>query len=233
MIKDIIYVHNNNGDIMEYFTIFFRSLFFYVLIAVLYRLMGKREVGELSIMDLIVSIFIAQLASITIENYESSIFKSIIPIGVLVILQVISSTLELKSHRAQDLIDGKTSLIINKGKVNFDEMAKQRYNLEDLLSQLREQSIKSLEEVDYAILETSGKLSIFKKQDDVTRTYPLPVIIDGRVQEETLLQIGKSTKWLESELKSDKLLIEDIFYAFYKDKNLFLIKKEDNKTTRF
>ena len=191
--------------------------------------MGKREVAELSIMDLVVSIFIAQIASIAIENYDKSIFMSIVPIAVLVTMQVISSILELKSHKARELIDGKNSVIINKGKINFEEMTKQRYNLEDLLSQLREQGIKSLEEVDYAILETSGELSIFKKCDDSTRTYPLPVIVDGRVQEETLIQIGKSNKWLEDELDKDNLKAEDIFYAFYKSKNLFLIKRENIK----
>ncbi len=214
---------------MKYLIIFGRSFFFYILIGVLYRIMGKREVAELSIMDLVVSIFIAQIASIAIENYDKSIFMSIVPIAVLVTMQVISSILELKSHKARELIDGKNSVIINKGKINFEEMTKQRYNLEDLLSQLREQGIKSLEEVDYAILETSGELSIFKKCDDSTRTYPLPVIVDGRVQEETLIQIGKSNKWLEDELDKDNLKAEDIFYAFYKSKNLFLIKRENIK----
>ena len=120
---------------MKYLIIFGRSFFFYILIGVLYRIMGKREVAELSIMDLVVSIFIAQIASIAIENYDKSIFMSIVPIAVLVTMQVISSILELKSHKARELIDGKNSVIINKGKINFEEMTKQRYNLEDLLSQ--------------------------------------------------------------------------------------------------
>ncbi len=214
---------------MKYFIVLGRSFFFYILIAGLYRLMGKREVAELSIMDLVVSIFIAQIASICIEDYNKSILLSIIPISILVTLQIISSYLELKSHKARELIDGKNSVIINKGKVNFDEMEKQRYNLEDMLVQLREQGIKSLEEVDYAILETSGELSIFKKQDDLTRTYPLPVIIDGRVQEPTLIQIGKSKKWLEEELNNDNLKPEDVFYAFYKNKNLFIIERDNIK----
>ncbi len=214
---------------MDYITIFGRSLFFYVLIVFLYRIMGKREVGELSIMDLIVSFFIAQLASISIENFDKPILRSLIPIGILVSLQVLSSIIELKSAKAKDVIDGNISVIINKGKVNFLEMSKQRYNLDDLLSQLREQGIKSLEEVDYAVLETSGKLSIFKLQDDTTRTYPLPVIVDGKLQKDTLTQIGKSINWLKKELMQEKCSIEDIFYAFYKNKNLFIIKRENIK----
>ena len=214
---------------MKYFIIFERSFLYYVLIAILYRIMGKREVGELSIMDLIVSIFIAQIASIAIENYKNSIFNSLIPIGVLVILQILSSKLEIKSHKANVLLDGNNSVIIKNGKVNFLEMNKQRYNIEDLLTQLREQGVKSIEEVDYAILETSGKLSVFKKKDDPTSAYPLPVIIDGEIQIDTLIEIGKSKEWLEKELQKDNLTVKDIFYAFYKSKNLFLIKQKDIK----
>ena len=106
-------------------------------------------------------------------------------------------------------------------------MLKQRYNLDDLLTQLREKSIKSIEEVDYAILETSGKLSVFTKGHD--NNYPLPLIIDGKLDEETLMQIGKDNKWLKNELKKNNVEIEDIFYAFYRNKNLFLIKDENVK----
>ncbi len=212
---------------MEYLIIFGRSFFFYILIAVLYRLMGKREVGELSIMDLIVSIFIAQIASIAIENFKESIFRSIIPIAVLVFIQIISSRLQLKSSKAKEIIDGSSSVIISKGKINFDEMERQRYNIDDLLVQLRAQSVKSIEEVDYAILETSGKLSIFKKADDQNRLYPLPVIVDGKVQDDTLVAINKTTQWLEEQIRLEHASVEDIFYAFYKNKNLFIIKKEN------
>ena len=108
--------------------------------------------------------------------------------------------------------------------VNFKEMLRQRYNLDDLLTQLREKSIKSIEEVDYAILETSGKLSTFIKDKD--RNYPLPVILDGKLQEETLIQINKDREWLDQVLEEHHTKIEDIFYAFYKQKDLFIIKNE-------
>ncbi|MBQ2639355.1 MAG: DUF421 domain-containing protein, partial [Bacilli bacterium] len=99
-------------------------------------------------------------------------------------------------------------------------------NLDDLLVQLRSKGIKSIEEVDYAILETSGKLSVFKKEEDKTRTYPLPIIIDGEIQEDTLIQINKDKKWLNTKLKEENYTLEDIFYGFYKNNKLFLIKKD-------
>lgn len=217
------------GDMMKYLLVFGKSLFFYLLITVVYRIMGKREIGELSIMDFIVSIFIAELAAISIENYNDNMFLSIIPIAVLVVLQIFSAKLSLKSENVRSLIDGNPSVIINRGKVNFEEMLKQRYNLDDLLTQLRAKSIKSIEEVDYAILETSGKLSIFKREDDKNHTYPLPVIIDGKIQEDVLIQIGKDKKWIEESLKKEEYLLEDIFYGFYRNKRLFLIRNENIK----
>lgn len=217
------------GDMMKYLLVFGKSLFFYLLITVVYRIMGKREIGELSIMDFIVSIFIAELAAISIENYNDNMFLSIIPIAVLVVLQIFSAKLSLKSENVRSLIDGNPSVIINRGKVNFEEMLKQRYNLDDLLTQLRAKSIKSIEEVDYAILETSGKLSIFKREDDKNHTYPLPVIIDGKIQEDVLIQIGKDKKWIEECLKKEEYLLEDIFYGFYRNKRLFLIRNENIK----
>ncbi len=126
--------------------------------------MGKREVGELSIVDLIVSILIAELAAMSIEQYNKSIFLSLIPMIVLVLLQIVLAKLSLKHPKLRTLLDGNHHFIIEKGKVNYKELVKQRYNLEDLLTQLRAREIKSLEEVDYAILETSGKLSVFQKQ---------------------------------------------------------------------
>ncbi len=214
---------------MKYLLVFGKSLFFYLLITVVYRIMGKREIGELSIMDFIVSIFIAELAAISIENYNDNMLLSIIPIAVLVVLQIFSAKLSLKSENVRSIIDGNPSVIINRGKVNFEEMLKQRYNLDDLLTQLRAKSIKSIEEVDYAILETSGKLSIFKSEDDKNHTYPLPVIIDGKIQEDVLIQIGKDKKWIEESLEKEEYLLEDIFYGFYRNKRLFLIRNENIK----
>ena len=180
-------------------------------------------------MDFIVSLFIAELAAISIENYDTNLFLSIGPIAVLVIIQVIVSRISLKSSKVRSVVDGDPSVIINRGKINFKEMLKQRYNLDDLLTQLRAKSIKSIEEVDYAVLETSGKLSVFKREDDKNRVYPLPVIIDGKVDEDVLIQIGKDREWLDRSLKLEGYDIEDVFYGFYQKKRLFLIRKETIK----
>ena len=204
-----------------------RTVLFYVIITFLYRFMGKREVGQLGIVDLIVSILIAELAAISIDNREESVFLSIIPIIVLVLIQIVMSYISLKNAKVRDAFDGTPSVMINRGVVNFKEMVRQRYNLDDLLTQLREQHIRTIEEVDYAILESSGKLSVFQKENNKFGDYPLPLILDGVIQPETLTQIKKSKTWIERTLKDYQVKMEDVFYAFYKNKGLYIIKKSD------
>ena len=178
---------------MDLLIVLVKTLFFYWMIVLVYRFMGKREVGELSIVDLIVSVLIAELAAMSIEQYDKSIFLSLIPMIVLVLLQIILAKLSLKHPHLRTLLDGNPSIIIEKGKVNYKELVKQRYNLEDLLTQLRAREIKSLEEVDYAILETSGKLSVFQKQKgkttDGTAEYPIKNTVHGK----SIYQKGKTT----------------------------------------
>jgi len=189
--------------------------------------MGKREIGELSIMDFIVSLFIAELVAISMENYNNSIFLSLILIIILIIIEISISYISMKNNKTRNIIDGKYSVIINRGKVNFEEMTKQRYNLDDLLIQLRTHNIKSIEEVDYAILEVNGELSIFKKDNDVYSTYPLPLILDGKLDKDVLRQIRRKEDWLYKELDKNNTNINDIYYCFYRNNNLYII--ENNK----
>lgn len=206
-----------------YITIIFKTFFLYFLIILVYRIMGKKEVGKLGIIDLIVSILIAELAAMSIENLDSSIMLSIVPIATLVLIQVILSFITLKSNSIRNLLDGKPVVIIKKGKLQFKNMSKIRYSLDDLLSQLREQQIKSIEEVDYAILENNGKLSVFENCSD----YPLPLIVDGSVDYAVLKELNKNEKWLIDVLNKNKINLSDVFYAFYKKNKTYIIKKSE------
>ena len=179
-------------------------------------------------MDFIVSIFIAEMVAISIENYEKSLLVSLLPIIVLVVIQVVLAKVSLHNSTIRKVLDGEPSVIIDHGKVNFSEMKKQRYNLDDLLTQLRVNSIKSIDEVDYAILETSGKLSIFEK-DNSDHNYPLPLIVDSKINESVLKAINKNEIWLRKELNKENIDLRNIFYGFYKDDQLFLIEKDKIK----
>lgn len=208
-------------------TIIFRTVLFYFLVVIAYKIMGKREVGELGVFDFIISMLISQLIAICIENYKDPIWFVIVPTLILVLFQIVFSFLSLKSNKFRDILDGKESIIISNGKLNFSEMKKQKYNLNDLLLQLRDKGIRTIEEVDYAILETNGKLSVFQKQDDNNNVFPLPLVLDGVIEENNLKFINKTRKWLNNELSKKKINLDNIFYAFYKDDDIYVIENEN------
>ncbi|MBQ6841289.1 MAG: DUF421 domain-containing protein [Bacilli bacterium] len=211
---------------MELFSTIYRTMFFYFFITIAYRLMGKREVGQLGVIDLIVSILIAEMVAISIENTEDPMYLTILPVGLLVLLEIALAFISVKNKKVRVLLQGKPSLIISNGTINYREMIKQRYTLDDLLLALRQKEIKDISQVEYAFLESNGKLSIFKyKPFKIRGNYPMPVILDGKVEESTLKYLKKDNKWLEEILESQKVELKDIFYAFYKKKKIFIIKK--------
>lgn len=213
---------------MDLLLIFVRTMFFYFLIFLVYRIMGKREVGQLGIIDLIVSILIAELAVISIENYDNNIMESVFPILTLLFLQIILAFLTLKLPKFRIFLDGNPSIIIKSGKVNYKEMLKQKYNLDDLMIQIREKGYRSIEEIEYAILENNGTLSVFPYPKEKKKTsLPLPVILDSNIQKNTLKMLGKNEAWVYDLLKKKGIEIEDVFYAFYKDNNIFIIQDND------
>lgn len=190
-----------------------RTLFLYFVILVIFRIMGKREIGQLSVFDFVVSVMIAELAVLSIEDPKMPLIKGLLPMFILTGTQVFISYLSLKNKRIRDLLDGRPSIIIEKGKLQEKEMARQRYNIDDLLTQLREKNITNLADVEFAILETTGKLSVKKKDSKGALTpedlgirvntvgMPLPVIIDGEVLDHNLEKLGKTRLWLKQRLK--------------------------------
>ena len=182
---------------MDLLLVLIRTIFFYFFIFIIYRMMGKREVGQLGIIDLIVSILIAELATISIENYDNNLMYSIIPILTLLFLQISLAFLTLKKPKLRILLDGNPSIIIKEGKINYKEMTKQKYNLDDLMIQLREKGHRSIEEIEYAILENNGTLSIFPYPETKRKTpLPLPIILDSKIQENTLKILNNDKNWL-------------------------------------
>jgi uncharacterized membrane protein YcaP (DUF421 family) len=196
----------------EHLIILFRTIVLYILILIIFRVMGKREIGELSILDLVVFIMIAESAVIAIEDTKAPLSHTIIPMLLLMFIQILFAVISLKSKRFRDFVDGRPTIIINKGKIDEQAMRKQRYNFDDLLMQLREKDIRRISDVEFAILEASGKLSVFEKEKkpnqpkegDIT----VPLIIDGVINEDNLTRMDKTNLWLRQELK--KLGYQDI-----------------------
>ncbi|SDI85233.1 DUF421 domain-containing protein [Natribacillus halophilus] len=185
----------------ELFELAWRTLFFYFFLLGSLRVMGKREVGELTLLDFVVSIMIAEFAVMAIQ--EQSIVRGIVPILLLACTQVGLAFVSLKSPRLRDVLDGEPTLIIENGKVDEEAMRKQRYNFDDLLQQLRKQSISNFSEVEFAVLEPSGDLSVIKKETRAGEVvYPFPIVIDGDIQHEHLHHIGKEEDWLKANLRA-------------------------------
>ncbi|PTM58329.1 DUF421 domain-containing protein [Desmospora activa] len=208
-------------------TIFLRSVFIYFFVLLVMRLMGKREIGKLSVFDLVVSIMIADFAVISIDNTKIPLMHGVIPIVTMLGAQVLLAWVTLKSPRIRDVVDGKPSMLIKNGKIQEQEMRKQRYNVEDLMVQLRDKRIHNLADVEFAILEPSGKLSVFPKEermpvtkgdlfdkvDRLTRL-PVPVVVDGQVQKDALKKLGQDQDWLKKRLHQyGHKDISEIFFA--------------------
>lgn len=213
---------------MNLMIVVFKTLFIYVLVAIIFRVMGKREVGQLGTFDLVVFILIAELVALALEH-KNGFLINLVPVIILVLLQIVISKMSLKSVKFRNFVDGKPVIIIKNGIVNFKNMVEQRYTLDDLLLQLREKDVRSLDEVDYAILETNGKLSVFKKDDKDKKTYPLPIILDGKIEFDNLYAIGKTKTWLLNTLIEKNISANDVFYAFTKNGELYIIRKDEEQ----
>lgn len=217
---------------MEYWSMLLRTVLIYFVVFLIMRFMGKREIGKLSVFDLVISVMIAEIAVIVIEDVERSMWEGILPMVVLLIIQVAIAFIALKNRKLRLWFDGKPSVIIAKGKLNRDVMRKQRYNLDDLLLQLRENKISTVADVEFAILETTGKLSVLEKEKEANKAQeepkdqqadaeektilkqqsqtqgrfrfemvPIPLIMDGKVQDENLAKMDKTRFWLKNVLQ--------------------------------
>ncbi|ERJ12748.1 DUF421 domain-containing protein [Haloplasma contractile] len=206
-------------DIM---TILLRVLTFYVIIFAVFKFMGKRELGELSIIDLIVFILIAEIAAISIEEIEEPMINMVAAISLLVIMQKVLAYISLKNSKVRQTIEGASTILIANGEVNYEEMSKERYTFNDLIAQLRTKDIRSISEVDFAILEGSGDLTVFKKGEDTIS--PLPVIVSGQIIRENL-QYSHTTEDKLKNLLNEKGYndLNNILYANFENDDLYII----------
>lgn len=203
-----------------------RTIFFYFFIVLAYRIMGKREVGQLGIIDLIVSILIAEIAALSIEKTDQTIWLAIAPISALVVLELVLGYFSLKSRLFNKVFGGKPTLIINEGKIVYKNLISQRYSIDDLLLELRKSEISSIEDVEYAFLEPNGDLSIFKyKPLKIKQSLPLPIIVEGKIQKDSLSMINKTEDWVMNLLNKNSIDLDNVFYALYKKSHVYVIKK--------
>lgn len=207
---------------MEFLLIFVRTIMCYTVLVVSLRIMGKREIGQLSLFDLIILLSIADIMVVGIEKYEQKFIYVLFPVILLTLLQKLVAFIMLKIPKTRKLMDGKPTIIILNGKLLKEEMNKQSYNIEDLLLQLRTQGIFTLDDVFFAVLETNGKLSVIKKKDK-SKIFPLPVIVSGEVDEDVLKYSGKNMEWISKNLGKNHLVKEEILCAFINEDDLMIV----------
>ncbi|MDE5976965.1 MAG: DUF421 domain-containing protein [Turicibacter sp.] len=208
----------------RFYDVFYRTTLFYIILLIVFKLMGKREIGQLTLLDLVVSVLMAEIAAMAIDNLERSIYEVLLAIGLLGAFQFTSAFITLRYKKVREIIDGKPSVLIHQGRIDLAEMRRQRYTFDDLMLQLRANNISSVFEVEYAILESNGQLSSFKKSDV---TYcPLPIITSGGLEKDNLAKIHRTREWVEEELdKQGVFRIEDVYYAAYDGKELRVLTR--------
>ncbi|KAB7709206.1 DUF421 domain-containing protein [Bacillus aerolatus] len=213
---------------MIYWTIILRAIFLYIVILFIFRLMGRREIGELSILDLVVFLMIGEMAVLAIEKHEDPLMHTLVPIAVLVLIQIISAYISLKSVKFREFIEGKPEIIIKHGKIDEKAMRRQRYNYHDLLLQMREKDIRHIDDIEFAILETSGSLSVLPKENKRKNgSFTLPLVLDGKVHHEHLEMINQTEQWLIRELtKRGYKNIEKVSFCSFHDGRFFIDEKD-------
>ncbi|MCL6449127.1 MAG: DUF421 domain-containing protein [Armatimonadetes bacterium] len=223
------------------FGLVYRTILIYFIVLIVVRLMGKREIGQLSPFDFVVAIIIAELAAIPMESTGIPLWKAILPMVTLAVLEVLLSYLALHSPFLRKILDGEPQVVIKNGQILKKELRKARYNLNDLLAQLREKGIVNVCDVEFGVLETSGKLSVIPKSQKRPVTpedlgiatgyegLPTVLIMDGMIVKENLRSSGLDEAWLQERLGEFNIRPGDVFLAVLgTDGKLFINKQEES-----
>lgn len=188
---------------------FLRAIFLYIVVLIVMRLMGKREIGQMQPFELAISIMIADLAATPMAETGIPISNGIVPILGLLVMHLVISTLNIKSTKAREIICGKPSILIYRGKIDEKTLRKERFTINELEERLRDNNIFNIGDVDYAILETSGQVTVIPKPNKRNITpkdfnmepeyegISYDLVVDGKVMYKNLEKIGKNYKWLE------------------------------------
>jgi uncharacterized membrane protein YcaP (DUF421 family) len=224
------------------FVLIIRTFFLYFAVILIMRMMGKKQIGELEPFELVIALMISELATFPMQDIRIPILHAIVPIITLLFLQVSTSFLELKSERARRILTGTPSILIKNGKIDIAELRYQRFNINDLLEELRLKGYFNLSDIQYAILETSGELSILPKtkksaatKEDLKITVdqevlPVPLIMDGNINFKNLKLIEKDEVWLKRLLMKNNISgAKEVFIGTLDSQNEFFYQLKEGK----
>lgn len=217
---------------------FFRSIFLYIIVLIVMRLMGKREIGQLQPFELAISIMIADLATIPMTDTGIPIGNGIIPILGLLVMHLLISLINLKSTKLREIICGKPRILIYRGEIQEKAMIKERFTINELQERIRSQNIVNLGDVEYAILETSGQITVIEKPNKrhtipedfgIVPEYegiPYDLVVDGKIMYKNLEKIGKNYNWLKKEVNKFNFNPEDALVVTLDGKGQIFCQKK-------
>lgn len=207
------------------------------------RLMGKRQIGQMEPSELVVTMLVADLAAAPIQDQELSVLGAVIPIGTILLLELLLSTVSLHSIRMRKLLCGKPVILIENGKILQENLRATRVTLDELTGYLRQKDVLDISMVQYAILETGGSLSVFPFPEEMPaaakdaqipvrpQSLPVTVISDGRIIKDNLKKAGKDDRWLEKQLQNRNCRAAEVFVMTVDGENqVFLVKKQPRAT---
>ena len=220
---------------------FIRTIILYLIVLIVMRLMGKREIGQLQPFELAISIMIADLASVPMTELGIPITNGIIPILGMLFMHMIISFINIKSIKMRQIICGKPSILIYRGKIDEKVLKKERFTINELQERLRQNNIFTLGDVEYAILETSGEISVIQKPEkrntipedfNIIPKYegiPYDLIIDGKIMYENLKKIGKDEIWLKKQVEKFNIKPENALIVTFDGKEQIFCQEKERK----
>ena len=223
---------------------FIRAIMIYILVLVVMRLMGKREIGQLQPFELVISIMIADLASIPMTDPGVPIFNGLVPILGLLAMHLLITLLNIKSVNLRKITCGKPTILVYRGKIDEEALKKERFTVSELQERLRGKDVFNLGDVEFAILETNGEVSVITKPNKRNLTpedmnieadyegLPYDLIVDGKIMYENLNKIGKDKRWLIKQVEKFKCLPEDVLIATMDGKGNFFCQQKERKKNK-
>ena len=220
---------------------FVRTIILYIIVLIVMRMMGKREIGQLQPFELAISIMIADLASVPMTELGIPLSNGIIPILGMLFMHMIISFINIKSVNMRKIICGKPAILIYRGKIEEKTLRKERFTVNELQERLRGNNVYNILDVEYAILETNGEVTVIQKPEKrnvipedlgITPEYegrPYDLIVDGKIMYENLKKIGKDYKWLEKQIKNFDAKPQEILLATIDGKNQIFCQKKGEK----
>lgn len=217
----MLFAYINNGDSMIISII--RTILLYAFVVLAVRLMGKRQISEMQPSELVITLIVSEIAAIPMQNTSQPLLSGIIPVMVLVALEIAASVLMMKSGKFRKIMCGSPIVVIRDGKILQNEMRRLRLTTEDLCVQLRQQDIFSIEDVQYCIVETNGKVSVLEKPQKRTPSaddlkvkikdnkIETVVVSDGQILDNSLKLCGKNKDDVYKILKSEHTRLKDVF----------------------